>query len=647
VFAAALACLLVLAGVARAATITVTTTADDLTPNDGSVSLREAITAMDDKSALGDPDIQSQSPGTFGVNDTVHFNLSSGGPRQTIEVGSTGLGALPAIVTPVIINGYSEPGASANTLAHGDNAQIMVALDGANAGPSASGLEVDTGGQGSVIAGLDIFDFSFGQVVLSAGSDLVEGDDLGYDSSGAPTRSPFGVVVELSSNNVIGGSGTGPRNVISGTLESGIHIQGTTSHGATGNLVENNLIGTDPSGTRADGDALYTPYTGLGAVWIDGGSFNTVGGPKAGQGNVISGNGAGVDVTNGAQQNIIQGNLIGLAADGTSALRNQSYGVRVGSSDHLSSPPLGAGQPNEPPSSSNIIGADPQATTAGGANTIAFNGGDGVLIQGTPQNNSTQAENSGNSVLANSIFSNGGLGIDLLPETGGARPDNLLPAPTVTAVKPGAPASTVQGSLPLAGYGGMTMLVEVFSSPSCGPGGHGQGRTLIGSESTSTSGVHETPFSVKVAPPKPGQIITATATNTGADPTVPSGSADLFDTSGFSNCLTVPGAATATKVVCQPTVVRVGSGTTCTATVSDLVAGAAGPPTGQVHFVSTGKGSFSHGGSCALSSGRCRLTYTPSAVGAGSARITAAYGGDRAHGKSSAHASLTVHRRKP
>src|SRR4051794_9234658 len=56
------------------ALITVTTAADDLAPNDGRVSLREAITAINAGNDLGDPDITAQSPGTFGANDTIHFN---------------------------------------------------------------------------------------------------------------------------------------------------------------------------------------------------------------------------------------------------------------------------------------------------------------------------------------------------------------------------------------------------------------------------------------------------------------------------------------------------------------------------------------------------------------------------------------------
>lgn len=56
---------LTLASCASAATITVTTTADDITPNDGSVSLREAITAVNAGTNIGDPDIIVQNPGVF------------------------------------------------------------------------------------------------------------------------------------------------------------------------------------------------------------------------------------------------------------------------------------------------------------------------------------------------------------------------------------------------------------------------------------------------------------------------------------------------------------------------------------------------------------------------------------------------------
>src|SRR5712691_1182465 len=88
------------------AVITVTTTADDITPNDGSVSLREAITAINAGNNLGDPDIIAQNPGTFGTTDTIKFNIPGSAPFQ-INVGSSASAAnipLPALTKLVTID---------------------------------------------------------------------------------------------------------------------------------------------------------------------------------------------------------------------------------------------------------------------------------------------------------------------------------------------------------------------------------------------------------------------------------------------------------------------------------------------------------------------------------------------------------------
>src|SRR5436305_1308137 len=114
------------------AVITVTTAGDDQTPNDGTVSLREAILAINDGSTLSDPDIANQNPGTFGTNDTIHFSINP----KTILVGSTGLGALPTLAVPVVIDGTTEPGF---------NGKPLVVVNGANAGPNANGFDIELG----------------------------------------------------------------------------------------------------------------------------------------------------------------------------------------------------------------------------------------------------------------------------------------------------------------------------------------------------------------------------------------------------------------------------------------------------------------------------------------------------------------------
>src|SRR6516164_11736820 len=193
------------------AVIKVTTTADDNTPNDGSVSLREAIQAINNGTAGADPDISNQNPGVFGVNDTINFSISASGTVQTINVGGTGNGALPALMKPMTINGYSEMGASMNTLANGDNARILIELNGANAGPNADGILVGTTGAGSTIEGLAINRFSLNGIELQSGGCTIAGNFVGTNPQGnaAEPNQNDGIHISSSSSIIIGGTTPG------------------------------------------------------------------------------------------------------------------------------------------------------------------------------------------------------------------------------------------------------------------------------------------------------------------------------------------------------------------------------------------------------------------------------------------------------
>src|SRR6266851_4246533 len=102
VVAAALPCL--------AATFPVTTTNDS-----GSGSLRAAITSAN---------------GGSGTN-TITFNIPPTNDTVTVRT-ITPASALPAISRPVIIDGYTQPGTSSNTLANADNAKLLIEITGAN-----------------------------------------------------------------------------------------------------------------------------------------------------------------------------------------------------------------------------------------------------------------------------------------------------------------------------------------------------------------------------------------------------------------------------------------------------------------------------------------------------------------------------------
>src|SRR5438093_10619739 len=215
------------------ATLTVTTVADDITPNDGSVSLREAITAVNAGNDLGDPDITAQSPGTFGINDTINFNIAGAGVR-TINVGTDASAAgipLPTIVNPVTLNGYSQPGASVNTQANADNAVILIELNGTGAGTAVNGLTLAAGSDGSTIEGLAINRFQadaslnggVGILVQSNGNTIV-GNFVGVNPAGTaelPNGSD-GIRIANASNNQIGGTNVADRNIVSGNTLDGI-----------------------------------------------------------------------------------------------------------------------------------------------------------------------------------------------------------------------------------------------------------------------------------------------------------------------------------------------------------------------------------------------------------------------------------------
>src|SRR5205085_8228492 len=117
-----------------------------------------------------------------------------------------------------------------------------------------------------------------------------------------------GLFVAAGSNgNTVGGGGTGEGNLISGNAGWGVVIN------SSGNVLQGNLVGTDAGGLRALGNDTGVSVNG---------TVNAIGGIGPGVRNVISGNRNGVDFFS-ADQNILVGNLIGLAAAGP-ALGNKN-----------------------------------------------------------------------------------------------------------------------------------------------------------------------------------------------------------------------------------------------------------------------------------------------------------------------------------
>ena len=187
--------------------------------------------------------------------------------------------ALPAIPDPVVIDGYTQPGASPNTLAVGDNAVLLIDLSGAAAGIGVDGLVISAGG--STVRGLIINDFVAGPIITpgfipnggkgislgSAGGNTIVGNFIGTDASGGIARpNTFSGVLATTAGNQIGGTAPGDRNVISGNNVGVFFLNA----GASGNLLQGNYIGVNAAGTADLGN------TNVG-VQINNAPGNTIG----------------------------------------------------------------------------------------------------------------------------------------------------------------------------------------------------------------------------------------------------------------------------------------------------------------------------------------------------------------------------------
>ena len=124
------------------------------------------------------------------------------------------------------------------------------------------------------------------------------------------------IVTGSSYGNVIGGASLGARNVISGNAAAGVWLIGA---GVNQNTVSGNYIGLAATGSAA------VPNTTWGVDVRSGPQNNLI------ANNVISGNGGeGLRLENaGTSGNVVQGNQVGTAPGGGSAIGNSFAGVTM------------------------------------------------------------------------------------------------------------------------------------------------------------------------------------------------------------------------------------------------------------------------------------------------------------------------------
>ncbi|MHB9068390.1 MAG: RHS repeat-associated core domain-containing protein [Pirellulaceae bacterium] len=623
------------------AVMTVNGTADS-NARDAILTLREAILLNNRTLTVAEltTSEQGQVSGTptDADRDTIAFNIPTSDPGRDAATGVFTLEpatALPTITDPVIIDGYTQPGAAVNTnpvedaggIGQGLNTVLRIEIDGSAAG--VRGFEIAAGD--STLRGLTINRFSGAGIFLRSSGNRVAGNFIGTSAAGDAglANGAEGVRIQDGSDNTVGGSSPEARNLISGNSSAGVSI---FSFGdvVTGNVVLGNLIGTDKTGTTVlenAGDGVHLENV-FGPV-----TDNIVGGTTTGARNVITGNNNGVAIVGaGAADNLVQGNFIGTDVTGTTSLTNprvgetasnatgvnliraqnntiggtapgtgnvisasrddgvlmvlgadgnrvlgnfigtnragtaaiaNTRGMRVSTSNgnvigtpeagagNLISGNSGAGVVLEGASANNTVQGNRIGTGAEGTGPLA-NGGEGVLIDvsanannvvgGTDADDGTadgivKAANviafngragvavvrsgTGNRILGNSIFSNGQLGIDLGifspdgvtvndADDSDAGPNNGQNFPVITSVTIAAASITIEGML--SSTPDRDYRIELFATTS--DAGCHSGQSFLGFVELHTGPDGESPtFTFTASGDFRGQIVTATATD--------------------------------------------------------------------------------------------------------------------------------------
>jgi hypothetical protein len=353
-------------------------------------------------------------------------------------------------------------------------------------------------GNAVVIRGLAIGGFNAGIDTGAAGR--IEANYIGLAADGSPLPNLVGVIPH--GDLTIGGTVAEARNVISANSTAGIH----TNVGASNITVQGNYIGTNPAGDAAIPNGVGILFTG---------GNDVIGGTVAEARNVISGNGGvgiRLDVVSSSFRTVaqflptyIQGNYIGLAADGVTPLPNGGDGI-------LADGPAA------------FIGG----TLPGQANLIAYNGGNGVTVAVDPAQLGSGQKTS---VRGNAIFANAKLAIDLAndgltpndpldPDTG---PNTLQNFPVLTAAAGDASSTLVSGSLN--SLANTTFTLDFYAdAPTAN-----QARTYLGSATVTTDAAGNATFTASLpTPTPPGQVVTATATGPATAPATSEFSAPLW-----------------------------------------------------------------------------------------------------------------------
>lgn len=496
-----------------------------------------------------------------GTSDLAERNVVSGNGPNALNATGAGLGVLIQAVDAVVAGNLI--GLAADGVTERGNANTGVAVIRANSRIGSDGDGQNDEAERNVIAG----NGGSGNVVLNvpALGAVVRGNYIGTDATGdalpGADGGPRGVFVFGPDAQILG-------NVVSGHVRTGIEAVGTQ---VTGLVVQGNTVGLGADGTTALGNAsagiqLFNGPTGA-LIGTDGDGIddtaesNVVGSNGSGvilsgsrtMGNRVAGNTVGLTVAgddrghdaygitvNGASDNVIggtepgEGNTIGFDAlagiriSGNNATGNRVVGNAVGTNaagDDLGGDADGIVVQGAP--GNRIGGLD-----AGEANTVANNGGTGILVIGNAATS--------NALLGNAVFDNANLGIDLDddgvtandPDDPDDGPNELQNYPTIVTAFETSTGATV--SFILDSNASTDFRVELFVSDAADGTGFGEGARFLGAATVTTDGDGDASGALAVTGVDNGDVITATATP--IDTASPTG---FGGTSEFSAAATV------------------------------------------------------------------------------------------------------------
>ena len=260
--------------------------------------------------------------------DTINFNVQGAGVQTFARTSN-----YPALTGPTVIDGYTQPGATANTLAVGSDANILIRITGgtntlgqargfivSGGGSTIRGVSISVSGGGSPGLGIEFTD-SVGNT-----NNVVEGVWIGLSADGLSVSNALQSIQAFGASNTSGLRLGGPSPQQRNVLQSGevpfagpVPALDIASNSA---VIINNYFNLDKTGS-------VRISAGLAPTLPNGARF---GGPSAAERNVLLN---GVNIASGSGV-IVEGNYFGIGADGGTPINGSGPHISVnGGSAHV------------------------------------------------------------------------------------------------------------------------------------------------------------------------------------------------------------------------------------------------------------------------------------------------------------------------